>query len=174
MTEVRLAPTVRDMGAIAASLGRRRLRRRLDPGGAAAAAPDVVDLARVLLLLQGAFAVLSAMEVGFFGLLTGAPALLMSSMAATGGMAFLILALAAGLGRRSRLARRLTLVIEAFILLGAAVDLGLSLALAHAFLDPVPTLTRLVIPVAVVVLLRKASARAAFPARGMTRRRAMP
>lgn len=136
------------------------------------ALPDlgIVGLVRVLVLLQGAFALVSALEVAFFGLLLASPALL-PSVAATGGVAVLTLALPAGLRRRSRLARRVTLAVEVLVLLVALVDLGLSLALAHTFLDPMPALTRLAIPAAVVVLLRRPSVRAEFGVRAPRRQR---
>lgn len=70
-----------------------------------------------------------------------------------------VLLLTAGLDRRSYLARRLVIVGEVLVVLAALVDLALSVFLAQAPLDPVPLLTRLVLPVAVIALLRRACTR---------------
>lgn len=63
-------------------------------------------------------------------------------------------AVAAGLSPPSGLARRMAFIIEFGIFFVFAVDLGLALFIAHAALELVPTLTRAVIPIAVIVLLR--------------------
>jgi hypothetical protein len=175
MTPGAAGPTLEDMHpSVVAATGARHVTAPPGPGAtpAAVASPDlgVVDLASVLVLLQGAIALLSAFEVTFFGLALATPALL-PSIGATGGLALVTLALASGLRRRSRLARRITVTIEVLVLLAALVDLGLALALAHAFLDPVPAITRLLLPAAVVVLLRRPAARAAFRVRPSRRER---
>lgn len=125
--------------------------------------PGVLCVARVLVLLQGGFVLLSTFEVVLLGLVTGTGALLVPTVALTGGAAAAVLVLGAGLGRCSYLARRLVIAGEVLVVLAALVDLAMSILLARAPLDPVPTLTRLVLPVAVIVLLRRSRAR--VPAR---------
>jgi hypothetical protein len=129
------------------------------PGG------GLVEVVRVLLLLQGAFATLVVVElglwIGFSGMVGGLGVSLLLT-AASAAAAFI---LAAALGRHARLARRLTFLIEGAILLLALVDLGLAVFIAHRSLDLVPTITRLVMPVVVIVVLRRPSVRVLFPRR---------
>lgn len=125
--------------------------------------PDasLVDVIHALVLLQGAFALLVVVEIMFWALAgtvgSLGPSLLLTIAAAAGS-----LGLAAGLRRHSRLARRFTFFVEGAILMLALVDLALALLLAHRPLDLMPTITRLVMPVAVLVLLRRPSVRAVF------------
>ena len=126
---------------------------------------DTVDVVRVLVLLQGAALVLSTVEVALWGLLTAAIALLAPTIALTAAAAAFQLRLAASLGRRRRRARRLVLAVEAVLLVLALVDLGLSLAITHRPLALVPLLMRVALPIAVIVLLRRPQARAAFARR---------
>jgi hypothetical protein len=139
--------------------GVRRRRKRLvwnpDPG--------VLCVVRVLVLLQGGFVLLSTLEVALMGLFTGTIALLVPTVALTGGAAAVVLLLGAGLGRRSYLARRLVIAGEVLVVVAALVDLALAIVLAQAPLDPVPLLTRLVLPVAVIVLLRRSRTRVPVP-----------
>ena len=128
--------------------------------------PDdgIVDVIRVLVLLQGAFALLVVVEIVFWALFAGTvgalgPSLLLTVAAAAGSFC-----LAAGLRRHSRLARRLAFFVDGGILLFALVDLALAVFLAHRPLDLVPTITRLAMPAAVLVLLRRRSVRAVFGA----------
>jgi hypothetical protein len=124
--------------------------------------PGTSGIVRVLLLLQGGFALLSVLEVVFMGLVSGTLPVLVPVAAITGVLAIATLWLAAGLRSGSRRGRRLTFAIEGFVLLGGLADLGLSLAFSHAFLDPVPAVTRLLIPTAIIVILRRPAARCAF------------
>jgi hypothetical protein len=121
-----------------------------------------IAIVRVLLLLQGGFALLSVLEVVFMGLVSGTLALLGPVTIITGALGVATLWLAARLRRGSRRARRFTFVVEGWVLLGGLADLGISLAFGHAFLDPVPTVTRLAIPAAVIVMLRRPAVRRAF------------
>jgi hypothetical protein len=127
-------------------------------------APDggIVDLVRVLVLVQGGIALLSTVEILFWATFADPAGALGPSVLLTGGMAVGTLALATALGQRFRPARRLVLVLETVVLASALVDLGLALAFAHRPLGLVPLLTRLVLPVAVIVLLRRPTARTAF------------
>jgi len=121
--------------------------------------PGVLELVQVLVLLQAGFALLSALEVSLAGLFTGTLPLLVPTVAVTAATALATLVLVAGLGRHSSLARRLVVVGEALLVLGTLADLALALFLAGTLLDLVPMLTQLVLPVAVIVLLRKSRPR---------------
>ncbi len=111
-----------------------------------------IEIVRMLVMLQGAIAVLSTVEVlvagAAFGFVT-APLVLVNLAAAT-----LALWLAAGLARYSRLARRTTIVVQVLILLIATIDLLLALILTQQPLELVPTLVRFVLPITVIRMLR--------------------
>ncbi|MBM3677286.1 MAG: hypothetical protein FJW96_05295 [Actinobacteria bacterium] len=126
---------------------------------------DAVDLARLLVLLQGALLVLSSVEVAIWGVFSGGLVALGPTAIVTVASAALTLWLAAALGARRRHARRVVLVGEGSVLLFALVDLGLALAFLHRPLELVSLLTRLVLPVAVIWLLRRPAARVAFARR---------
>jgi hypothetical protein len=121
--------------------------------------PGVVEIVRVLLLMQAGFALLSTVGALAVGLFTGTLAPLQPTLAVSAGAAVAALILSARLGRRSWRARRLVMVGECLVLAGALVDLTLSLAIVHEPLGLVPVLTRIVVPVAVLVLLRRQRAR---------------
>ncbi len=110
---------------------------------------------RVLLLLQVGFALLSALGSALISLFTGFGLLLLPMIAVTAGGATLLLVLIGRLERGSRRARRLVVWGEASVLLFAVVDLALAIGLAHAPLDLGPVLTRFVLPLAVIRLLRR-------------------
>ena len=130
---------------------------------------SVVGVVRILLLIQGAIAVLSTMEVLLAGVAQGI--LLGPIILLTAGAALLTLIVARGVRRRSRRARKAAIWLEGFVLLFAAVDLLLALALAHQALELVPFLTRIVLPIAVIRILRFEDVRAQFGL-GPTRRQA--
>ena len=127
-----------------------------------AAPHGILELARVLVLLQGAVLVATTLEAlvwaGFFRPTAG-PSIVLS-----GGSAALTLAAAWALGRPVgrlvRLARRWTLIAETGVIALALIDLGLAFAIAGAPFGLVPALTRLAIPIAVIVLLRQPTVRA--------------
>ena len=121
--------------------------------------PTRVDVARILLLIQAAIAVVSLLETAVVGAAGGplGPATLLSAVFATG-----MLALVAGVGRRSRRARRIVIVVEWIVIAFAAIDLALAGILAHRSLELVPILTRLVLPLSVIRLLRRSSSRREF------------
>jgi len=126
-----------------------------------AAPRGILELARVVVLLQGAILVATTLEAlvwaGFFGPTAG-PSIVLS-----GGAAALTLAAAWALGRPAgrlvRLARRWTLIAETGVIAVALIDLGLAFAIAGAPFGLVPALTRLAIPVAVIVLLSRPTVR---------------
>jgi hypothetical protein len=121
---------------------------------------DLVEVVRVLVLMQGAILVATTIEAALFGLAFGpstAPGVLF-----TAGAAVLTLAASRGLGRRKRWARRLTIGAELMILAGGLLELGLSVLLVGAAFGVVPSLTRLVVPIVAIVALREPAARASF------------
>lgn len=119
----------------------------------------LVDVARVLVLVQASIAVVSLVEVLVVGA-TGAPLapIILLNLAFAVGL----LVLTRGIGRRSRRARTVLLGLEVTVLVLAAVDVLLSLLLAHRLIELVPTITRIAIPYAVFRLLRTPAARSEF------------
>ena len=110
--------------------------------------------ARLLITLQAAVLITATVEALILGSILGGaqPA----TLGLTGGSAALALLAAWGLGRRARWARRLTILGESFVLLTAAVDVLLALALIHG-LPPLMTLiSGGLVPLAVLALLRGA------------------
>jgi hypothetical protein len=123
---------------------------------------DLLDLARVLLLVQGSILIATTIEALVWGM----------AFAGSGGLAFVMSAGAAAgiflararLRADRRLSRRLVYVIESFALATFAIDSVLSIALTGALPPVVAILTRLVLPIAVNVLLRRSSRLHAPPA----------
>jgi hypothetical protein len=111
--------------------------------------------ARVLIALQAAVLITATVEALILGTILGGaqPA----TLGLTGGSAALALAAAWGLGRRARWARRLTIVGESFVLLTAAVDAILAIALIHGLPPLVTVVTGGLVPLAVLALLRRTS-----------------
>jgi hypothetical protein len=111
---------------------------------------DLVDVARVLLLLQGAILVANTIEAGLFAMAFSAgvvPSVLATAVAAT--LVFIGRA-RLDTGRRSR---RAIYVVEGVIIAMLALDLTLSLVLTHQTMPPMALLTRFALPVAVIALL---------------------
>lgn len=156
---------------------RRRETARTGFDGAGSDASELIGVLRVLLLLQGAVALLNTLEAMFWEAAAPTGALI-PTILLSGAVSVTLLALAAGVGRPWRRARRLILIVESFVLLFALLDLGLALAIAHAPLGLVAILTRLVLPIAVIKILRRDPVRAYFSASGKRkparRRRAAP
>ena len=127
---------------------------------------SVLGVVRILLLIQGGIAVLSTLEVAIAGLAgpAVAPLVLLNVLAA-----ILTLVAARGVARRSRRSRRLAISLEWIVLAFAVLDLALALFLAKRSLELVPVLTRFVLPLAVVRMLRRRDIRAEFGL-GPTRR----
>lgn len=123
---------------------------------------DLLDVLRVLLLLQAALYLVFAIEAlvfaGFFGpSALGAVAL---SLAVTLGL----LIARARLDRLARRGRRLLAGFEGLLLAVAVLDAGLALLAAGQLLGLVPALTRGVLPIAIVLLLRRLVRTPAEPA----------
>ena len=113
---------------------------------------DLLDVARTLLLLQGAILVATTIESLFWGLAfasTGG-ALVMSA-----GSAVVILVARTRLRPDRTWSRRLVYAVEGLILLTAVIDTAISLGLAHALLPMVTLLTQIALPIAVIALLRR-------------------
>jgi len=118
-------------------------------------ADDILDVVRVLLLLQGAILIATTIEAVVWGFLfsggAGVPALLSVAAAA--------IVLIARLRLRSdrRRIRRLVYVVECVILATFVIDAALAITLAHAFPPLVAVFTDFVLPLAVVWLLRRST-----------------
>jgi hypothetical protein len=122
-------------------------------------AHDLLDVARVLLLLQGAILVATTLEALIWGLIfPGAGgAALMSGLSAV-----VILVARLRLRADRRWSRRLIYLVEGSTVALFAVDMVLAIALTHALPPLVALITQLVLPISVVTLLRR-SARATAP-----------
>jgi hypothetical protein len=113
---------------------------------------DLLDVARVLLLVQGAILVATTIEALFFSLVFpgGGGAVLLSGVAAV-----VILVARIRLRADRRWARRLVYVVEGLILAAMAIDVVLALVLTHALPPVVALSTQVVLPVSVIELLRR-------------------
>jgi len=128
------------------------------------AADDYLDLARVLLLLQGSIFVAMTIESLIWGIaFAGAAAapLLLSGWAAAA-----ILVARARLRADRRWTRRLVYGVEGFTLAFFALDLALAIALTGTPPPAVAVLTRFVLPVSVIFLVRQTARATAPVARG--------
>jgi hypothetical protein len=116
-------------------------------------ADELVEVVRVLLLLQGAILVASTIEALFWGLVfPGAGA----SVALSGAAAAAVLVARARL-RADRLGtRRIVYIVEGVTLVTVVIDSALAFALAAALPPAVALLTRFVLPLCVIALLRRA------------------
>ena len=131
-----------------------------------------IEVIRVLVLVQGAVAVASAFQVLLFGAFLGAP--LGVVMVLGVGAAALTLVLAARVTTRSRRARRFPVVTQVLWLGLALVDLLLAIFLASRGLGLVPTLTRVVLPIAILRLLHDPGVLAEFRVIPRSRRKRRP
>lgn len=113
---------------------------------------DLWEVVHVLVLVQGAILVARTIEAVFFLAFTGAAVAV--SLGLTAAAAVLTLVTVAGLARRSRRARRWTLIAESCVIAVALVDLVLDLVMTGELLGPVELLTRLALPAAAIALLR--------------------
>jgi hypothetical protein len=119
---------------------------------------EVLDVARVLLLLQGAVLVATTIEALIWSLIfpgaAGTP-FLMSGLAAV-----LVLVAGARLRADRSWTRRILYVVETVILVNLVIDLALAVVVTGAVPPIVALLTRFVLPLSVIGLVRQ-SARAA-------------
>ena len=114
---------------------------------------ELLDVARVLLLLQGAVLLATTVEALIWGF----------AFAGGGGVPFVMGGVAAAVifVARARLrpdrrwSRRLVYGVEGFTLATLAIDTVLAIALTGALPPAVAILTRLVLPVSVIALLRR-------------------
>jgi hypothetical protein len=120
-------------------------------------ADDLLEVARALLLLQGAILIATTTEAlvwaAVFPGASGSPALM------SGAAAVVILVGRIRLGVDRRWARRLVYLVEGFVLLTATIDVAIGLALAHALPPMVALLTQVALPIAVIALLRGSARR---------------
>jgi hypothetical protein len=119
-------------------------------------ADDLLQVARALLLLQGAILVATTIEALIWGAIFGASA----SVALSGLSALAILVARARLRPDRRRSRRIVHLVEGVTIVFFVIDSALAIALTHALPPVVTILTQLVLPVSVITLLRR-SARAA-------------
>lgn len=116
------------------------------------------DVASVLLVIQGSLFLVAGLSALPFGIVE-------PSMRGE-GLATIVLAaacfmLARGIGRRRRWARKSTLVLE---ILGMAANLLLLLLPIGALRGPVPFLTNLLLPAAIVIMVMTRASRLEFRA----------
>jgi len=119
----------------------------------------LVDAAYILVLVQAAIAVVSLIEIG---VMTAAGGPLDITLVIQLAYAVVLLTAVRGLRRRSRRVRKTVLWLEWVVIALALIDLVLALLVAHRMLELVPTLTRLVLPYAVIRLLRRPVSREEF------------
>ena len=117
-----------------------------------------IDTARVLVLIQGGILLTSTVESSLASTAFG----LSPAVGLTAVSALLALTAAAGLVRRARWARKVTLFGEAYLLVTLLIDMAISLLMTQTPLGLVPLLTRGVVPVAVWRLLCQPAISAEF------------
>lgn len=113
----------------------------------------LLDIVWAIVLLQGGFLILSTIESLVANATQGFALIVVTILTATG--AWLTLLAARGLRRRKRWAKRLTLTGEWFVLMLGAVELVATQFLDPSGIDLVPLITGVVVPISVLVLLRR-------------------
>jgi hypothetical protein len=127
-------------------------------------ADDLLDIARALLLLQGAILVATTIEALVWGaFFPGGGAALLSGVSAV-----VILVARVRLRADRRWSRRLVYVVEGSTVAFFAVDIVLAAVLAQALPPVVALLTQLVLPISVAALLRRSARAVAALARSNT------
>lgn len=124
----------------------------------------LVGVAATLLLIQGAILVTGVIEAWIFASFVGSTAVAAAVLTAAG--ATLVLTCAWGLGRARAWARRATLIAEGAIFAIALLDVVAAPILVGAGVSLVPFLTRLVLPLAVISILRRPAVRVSFAVAG--------
>jgi hypothetical protein len=123
-------------------------------------AEDLLDVARVLLLVQGAILVATTIEALIWGVVFagagGTPLFSAASAVA------LLIARVRLRPDRTR-PRRFVYVVEGLALAFVAVDIALAIALTHALPPLVAVVTQLVLPLSVITLLRRSTRAVAAP-----------
>lgn len=128
-------------------------------------APELEDtsfltVVRVLLLIQGGIGLTSLLEVTVAGIGQGNPLFIL--MGLNLGLAGVTLYLAKRIPHQGRKARRAVLWLQYGWLFGAFVDTTLSLVMIQRLIEPVPILTRIIVPVALIRMLRSPRSRLLF------------
>jgi hypothetical protein len=122
---------------------------------------DLLDVARVLVLLQASILAATAIEALVWGIaFAGAPAV---TVVLTGAAASVLLVARARLRADRHRIRRLVYVVEGVTIVSLGIDTALAMAITGAAPPVVAVLTRLVLPVFVIALLRRSAAAAATP-----------
>lgn len=118
----------------------------------------LLDAVRVLVLIQGGILLTSTIESALASAVFGlSPTVWLSALSA-----ILALTAAAGLVRKARWARKVTLLGEGYLLVTLLIDTAISLLMTQTPLGLVPLLTRGVVPVVVWKLLRRPAVAAEF------------
>jgi len=116
---------------------------------------DLLDVVRALLLMQGAILIATTIEAVIWGVMfSGAPGVPAAMSAAA---AALVLVARLGLRPEGRRLRRLVYAVESLILVTFAIDSVLAIALAHALPPLAAMLTDGLVPLAVLLLLRRSA-----------------
>lgn len=122
---------------------------------------DLLDVLRVLLLLQAALFLVAAIEGLVFQAFFGPTALGSGALSLLVGGGLLVAR--ARLGRLARRGRRLLVGFEGFVLTIAVLETALALVMAGQLLGLVPAITRGLLPIAIVVLVRRLGRTVAEP-----------
>jgi hypothetical protein len=116
---------------------------------------DLLDVARALLFLQGAILIATTIEAVVWATVfpgaSGLPVLM------SGAAAIVVLIGRLRLRADRRWTRRLVYLVEGFVLLTAAIDIVIALLLAHELPPMVALLTQVLLPIAVIALLRRSA-----------------
>ena len=126
---------------------------------------DLSGVAATLVFVQAAILATAIIETWVFASFVGPGAL--AALVVTASGAVLALACAWGLGRDRRWARRTTLALEGAIVAVAALDVIVVPLVVGAGLTLVPFLTRIVVPLAVIAILRRPVVRVRFTAQNV-------
>ena len=124
-------------------------------------ADDILDVVRVLLLLQGAILVATTLEAVIWGVIFSGTVGIAALM--SGSAAAIVLVARVRVRPDRRRMRRLTYVVEGVILATFVIDTAAALVLAHALPPLAAIFTDGLLPLSLVWLLRRSS-RATAPA----------
>jgi len=125
-----------------------------------APAEDLLDVARALLLVQGAILIATTIEALIWGgVFAGAG---VTPLFSAGSAAVLLVARVRLRADRTR-PRRLVYVVEGLTLAFVAVDIVLAIALTHALPPFVALITQLALPLSVITLLRRSARTVSAP-----------
>jgi hypothetical protein len=118
---------------------------------APASAAELLEVVRALLLLQGAILIANTLEATLFAVAFSGE--VTPTVVATATAAITVFVARARLDAAGR-GRRAILIIEWLLIATLAIDTALALFLTHQGVAMVAMLTRFVVPVSVIVLLR--------------------